>query len=114
MAMKTPATGANRPQRLLARSLRLHVIAYCVIMGGVLIANVVIGGYWWSFWPTIVWGLVLAVHFFIVKSMLIDDDWVAERSLDLRDKSYDFGHIEDIKQRIVTRDPSVRPADERD
>lgn len=83
-------------------------------MGGLLVANLVIGGRWWSFWPMIGWGMVLAVHFFIVKSLLVDESWVAERSHELRDKSYDFGHIEDIKQRVATRDPSVRPADERD
>ena len=104
----------ERRRRRLGQSLRLHIIAYCVIMGAVLVVNIVIGGRWWSFWPMIAWGFALAVHFFIVRSLQVDEAWVDARSYDLRDRSYDFGHIEDIKQRIAKRDASVRPADERD
>ena len=40
--------------------------------------------------------------------------WVDERAEELRYRSYDQGHIDDIEERVEQRDQSVRPADERD
>jgi hypothetical protein len=39
---------------------------------------------------------VLAVHLLAYKAGTVDEDWVAERTADLRSKSYDAGHIDQI------------------
>lgn len=101
-------------QSVLIRSLRWHGWVY-VILGGVAVcAKFYLGGGWWLFWPLYVWGVVLALHFLLVKSIDVDESWVGERSDDLRFRSYDLGHIRDIEQRVEDRDGSVRPADERE
>ena len=95
------------------RVLRWHALAYAAV-GGILLVTNLHGGGWWFFWPVFVWGIVLALHFFYVRSVDVDDQWVSERMGDLRFRSYDLGHVEDIKERVDKRDPSVRPSDERD
>ena len=68
----------------------------------------------WLFWFLFVWGIGLALHFFYVRSVDVDEQWVNERMGDVRYRSYDLSHIEDIKERVEGRDPSVRTSDERD
>lgn len=100
--------------RLLSRHwLRRHTLLYCLIIGALLAINIYTGGGWWSFWPTLGWGVVLAIHYFVVGSLNIDEAWVDERIQELRDKSYDFDHIRDIERRVEEHDPSVTPADRR-
>lgn len=96
------------------RGLRRHGAVFWCVAAVLLIINVTVGGGWWSFWPLYAWGLVLAVHFFYVRSINVSDDWVEERADDLRMRSYDFDHIRDINQRIADGDYSVRPPDKRD
>lgn len=97
----------------LQRTLRWHAVAYAVVIGTLTAANIVVGDGWWAYWPTIVWGIALAIHFFYVRASSVDEKWIEERSGDLRLRSYDLGHIEDIKKRVAERDQSVRPSDER-
>ena len=99
---------------LIKRLFRWHVLAYCVLMGALAVTNIVVGGGWWSFWPMCAWGLVLALHFFLYKSITVDDAWVQERTDDLRLRSYDLSHIRDIEDRVDRGDSSVRLPDERD
>ena len=99
---------------LVARLYRWHVLAYSVLVGGLTAINIYVGGGWWSFWPTIAWGLLLALHFFYYKSITVDEDWARERTDDLRLRSYDLSHIRDIQERVEKHDASVRPGDERD
>ena len=103
-----------RETSVATRLYRWHVLAYCVLIGGLTVLNIVVGGGWWSFWPTIAWGMLLALHFFYYKSMTIDEGWAQERTDDLRLRSYDLSHIEDIQERVEQGDASVRPGDERD
>lgn len=93
---------------------RWNAIGYTTVGALLLIVNITAGGGAWSFWPLFVWGVILALHFFVTKSLEIDDGWVAERADDLRYRSYDQGHIHDIEHRVDERDASVRPADERE
>ena len=86
-----------------------HRIAYVAIIGGLTLLNVYQGAPWWAVWPMMIWGVVLMVHMFIVKSCEADDEWVDDRALGLRYKSYDFGHIKDLERRIGERDVSVEP-----
>jgi len=41
---------------------------------------------------------VFAVHYLVYKTGTVDDAWVEERTLDLRSKSYDMKHIDDIRE----------------
>ncbi len=99
---------------LVKRLFRWHLLAYGVIMGVLTAANIVIGGGWWTFWPTCVWGIGLALHFFYCKSVTVDEAWVQERSDDMRLRSVDLSHIRDIEDRVERRDASVIPSDERE
>lgn len=91
-----------------------HGMAFCAVVVALLLANFLFGDGWWSFWPLYAWGLLLTVHFFYVRALDVDDDWVNERVDDLRMRSYDFDHMRDIKQRVVDDDFSVKPSDKRD
>ena len=68
--------------------------------------NALTGGSWWAFWPLIVTGFVLAIHYFLYKTVAADERWVEERTEELNLKSYDRGHIEDLKNALQRRDRS--------
>ena len=74
-----------------------HRNAYGLIALILLIVNALTSGSWWSFWPLLGWGIFVLFHFFLVRSLNVDDEWVANRTGNLRDKSYDLGHINDIQ-----------------
>lgn len=105
--------GSDERNSLVKRLYRWHVLAYSVVMSMLVVANIFVGGGWWSFWPMIAWSLVLACHFFYYKSVTVDEEWAQERTDDLKLRSYDLGHIQDIEDRVEKHDASVRPADER-
>ena len=107
----TPAAPAG--QRAL-RWLAVHEVAFALVILPLNIINISQGAPWWAFWPSMTWGVVLMVHVFIVKSMTVDEDWVNERAMELREHSYDFDHMRDIERRIVDSDASVVPKHERD
>ncbi|MDP6708249.1 MAG: 2TM domain-containing protein [Alphaproteobacteria bacterium] len=78
-------------------SFRRHKLVY---MGGVsvlIIANMLIGDGWWSFWPMFLWSLVFACHFFFYRALRADEDWADGRAMQLRSKSYDIDHIQRIE-----------------
>jgi hypothetical protein len=84
-----------------------HVIAFAAVIGAINVWNVVQGAPWWAFYPSMVWGLLLTVHFFVFKAMTIDEDWVDERAAEIREHSYDFDHMQDLQKRIAEDDFSV-------
>ncbi len=109
------AGGAGGLDRaLVTRLFRWHATIYGVLIGGLTVVNIYVGGGWWSFWPMCIWGIVLALHFFIYKSVTVDEDWVRERTDDLKLRSYDLSHIQDIETRVDEDDASMRPSDRRD
>lgn len=78
---------------------------------GVLTAvNWITGGGWWSFWPVGAWSVALGVHYLVWKARTVDESWAEERTADLRSKSYDASHIDDIAGR---RNGAGRATDER-
>ena len=85
---------------------RWHLLAYVLVNIGLTGINVANGAPWWAFWPLIVWGLGLMIHFLLHRAATVDDAWVDERTEDLRSKSYDLGHIESIRQHPA---PSMKP-----
>jgi len=78
---------------------RRHLAAYLVVNIGLTAANIVGGAPWWAFWPFAIWSMVLLVHYLIYKTSTVDDAWVNERIDDLRSKSYDLSHIDDITRK---------------
>ena len=118
MSTRAGSTGQRpaplaRAHRFLLDHFRIHLRLYLLLCGGLTLANLFTGTGWWSFAPVCGWGIVLAVHYLYVRTMNVDDDWVRERTDDLRVRSYDLGHITDLKERVEQGDESVRPAAER-
>jgi hypothetical protein len=78
---------------------RRHLAAYLVVNIGLTAANIAGGAPWWAFWPFAIWSMVLMVHYLVYKTATVDDAWVDERVEDLRSKSYDLSHIDDIARK---------------
>lgn len=66
------------------------------------------------FWPLAGWVTVLAIHYLVASAYDPDEAWVEERIVDLRGRSYDLDHIQNIEKRIHARDDSVTPPPDRD
>ena len=84
---------------------RRHLLAFVLVNVLLTGVNVYQGPPWWAFWPLAVWGLGLMVHFLIHRAGAVEEPWVEERTLDLRSKSYDASHIDDIREHPA---PSIR------
>ncbi len=81
------------------RGFRVHVFAYAIGNGLLVLIDLLTPGSWWFFWPMFGWGIGVAMHWLYVKSVNMDDDWAEQRTEDIRQKAYDAGHIEDIEKR---------------
>ena len=119
--MNLPAGGEGRrsaplagAHRFLVGRFRTHLRLYVVACGALTLVNFWTGAGWWSFTPVCGWGVLLAVHYFYVRAANVDDDWVRERTDDLRVRSYDLGHITDLEERVERGDASVRPGSSRE
>ncbi len=93
-AIDNPVDPAKRRGR--ARGLRFHIIAYVLVNGGLIAFDLMTSGSHWFYWPLMVWGAVLGVHFLFVRSLSADEEWADRRAMRLHDKSYDVGHIDAI------------------
>lgn len=93
----TPAASSALRRRL-ARAFRPHLYAYLIVNAVLTAVNVYTGAPWWGVWPLVLWGMLLMLHFLYHRTTSVEDAWVEERMLDLRSKSYDAGHIEDIRK----------------
>lgn len=103
--MNDPSTG--RLERLGAWllssvGLRRHRLVFFTAVGGLTLCNVLIGGGWWAFWPVFVWALIYFLHLCLVQATNVNEEWVDERTDELRLRSYDLGHIDDIENRYNT------------
>jgi hypothetical protein len=94
-----------RMRRILARGFRPHLYVYLVANAAFTGLNVYMGAPWWAVWPLVLWGMLLMLHFLYHRTASVDDAWVEERTLDLRSKSYDMGHIDNIRERPA---PSIQ------
>jgi hypothetical protein len=77
-----------------------HLRLFVALNLALTVANFVTGRPWWAFWPLLVTGIALAAHYLVYKTAEVDNTWAEERTQDLNLKSYDRGHIEDIKSRF--------------
>lgn len=106
--MSTPdaAPAAHSPMRSrVARTFRVHLLIYLAVNAVLTGINIYAGAPWWAVWPLVMWGLLVMLHFLVYRTTSVDDAWVEERTLDLRSKSYDMGHIDDIREHPA---PSLR------
>ena len=92
-----------------ARAFRWHAWTYAAGVAILVLANVLTGGGWWTFWPLAVWSVALAVHYLVHKTRTVDDAWVEERTADLRSKSYDASHIDRIAEDQPGKSAVPRP-----
>lgn len=85
------------PRERLVGAFRPHLYIYLAVNAGLTGINVATGAPWWAVWPLVLWGMLLMLHFLYCRATTVDETWVEERTLDLRSKSYDAGHIDDIR-----------------
>lgn len=81
------------------RAFRWHLGAFLALNAALTLANVVTGVPWWAFWPLLVTGLALGIHYLLYKAVTVDETWAEERVEELNLKSYDRSHIEELKSR---------------
>ena len=79
------------------RAFRRHALAFLGVNAALSVANVFLGTGWWAFWPLALWSVALAVHYLRYKALTVDEEWVDSRATELRIRSYDRDHIENIK-----------------
>lgn len=85
-----------------------HLLVFLVANSALTGANIYTGSPWWAFWPLVIWSVLIMLHYLYHRATSVDESWVEERTLDLRSKSYDAGHIDEIREH-----PSPSIADER-
>ena len=65
------------------KALWTHALMFAVICGGFFLLDMLTTpGRWWFYWPTAMWGIALATHFFIVvvRGSIFGREW-EERKL---------------------------------
>ena len=82
------------------RAFRWHLMAFVALNAASSLANALTGRPWWAFWPLIVTGFLLGLHYLLYKSLSVDDQWAEERVEELNLKSYDRSHIDELKSRF--------------
>jgi 2TM domain len=91
----TPDNGTGRSAR--ARdAFRRHAVLFVIGSIALNVANYYVGTGWWAFWPLAAWGALFMIHYLRYKAATVDERWVDARVADLRIKSYDRDHIENI------------------
>jgi hypothetical protein len=85
-------------RKRIARAFRPHLLVYLLVNACLTGVNVTMGAPWWAVWPLVLWGMLLMLHFLYYRATSVDEAWVEERTLELRSKSYDMGHIDDIRE----------------
>jgi 2TM domain len=90
-----PEGVADRPARA-RRVFRRHAALFLVANLALNVANIFVGSGWWAFWPLAAWGMVFMIHYLRYKAATVDEEWVESRATELRLKSYDREHIDNI------------------
>jgi hypothetical protein len=83
----------------LVRAFRWHAWFFGAINVALTAINIAVGPPWWALWPLLATGLAFGLHYILFKAFTVDERWVEQRVEDLTIKSYDRGHIEDIRGR---------------
>jgi hypothetical protein len=96
----------------LSQSLYWHRSVLIVGLAALLLLTWLITASGWLFWVCLSWGMIFAIHYFLVKSINVDEDWADDRAYDLREKSYDLRHIRDIRRSYIKPRSSKPDADQ--
>ena len=101
----------HRPGRRLPRRYRFpaHLAVFAAAVPLLLVAETLSGSTWNLFWPLAAWTVLVTLHYFVASAYDLDNAWVDDRVTDLRARSYDFDHIQNIEQRVREHDASVTP-----
>ena len=81
------------------RAFRWHAALFVAMNVVLSLANALFGNRWWAFWPLMITGFLLGLHYLFYKVATVDEQWAEERVEELNLKSYDRGHIEELKSR---------------
>jgi hypothetical protein len=88
---------AGEPGRRRAvRRLTHHIFLFAAVNTGLVIADLLLPGRPFFFYPLLFWGVALIVHAFLVKALYVDPAWAEQRAERLREASYDRKHIDQI------------------
>jgi hypothetical protein len=90
---------ARLARRWVVRAFRWHAAVFVAVNVTLALANFLSGNQWWAFWPLMVTGFLLGLHYLFYKVATVDERWAEERVEELNLKSYDRSHIEDLKSR---------------
>ncbi len=90
---------------------RRHLAAYLFCMVVLLLIDLAWPEGAWFFWPALVWGTLLFLHYIFVRSRRVDNDWADRRAADVAAKAYDFGHVQDLQQRYGDEPGKERKGD---
>lgn len=83
---------------------RRHLALFVAVQAALHLINLFAGTGWWAFWPLAIWAPALGVHYFVYKSRRVDERWASERTDEVRSKSYDRAHMDDIQARHARND----------
>ncbi len=75
-----------------------HAYALTLVLVPVWVIDFFVPGGWSSFWVTLLWFVAFAGHYFFVRALGTSDAWARDRALDLKVKSYDERHIQEIEK----------------
>ncbi|MEM8686756.1 MAG: hypothetical protein AAGF81_05485 [Pseudomonadota bacterium] len=101
MSEETPGPVQDQPwASLLDRTIRPHIAAYGVVVAGVMALSYIAPADRGLFIPILLWGVLVLVHYLIVRTIHTDPDWVEERSETITMNASDLSHIEDIRERM--------------
>lgn len=56
---------------------------------------------WWFFWPLIIWTVIFLLHLMVIRTIDVEDEWVDDRTDQLADNAFDFGHISAIREQMA-------------
>ena len=93
---------------------RYHALVLAIVVCLLLIIEWTLGTRWSLFWPFIIWGLMVSIHYFFSAAFDINEVWADGRVLDVKTRSYDLGHIMNIEDRIDHTHDSITPHTERE
>ena len=82
-----------------------HRLAFFGGMASMFVVDVVLLPGWSTFYPMLVWTVVLSVHFLVYRSLTVDARWVDERVEKVGYQPWDTGHIQEIRKNPYGRSP---------
>jgi|TARA_B100002003_G_C13601837_1_gene310273 hypothetical protein len=93
---------------------RYHALVLAITVCLLLSIEWALGARWSLFWPLIIWGLMVSIHYFVSAAFDINEVWADDRVVDVKTRSYDLGHIMNIEHRIGGTHDSITPHTERE